>query len=47
MKFKMEEKMKVKNLKTLENIKQAWREIALEKYTKMRSEDFLKEISKW
>ena len=39
--------MEAEDLETLNEIKEAWIEIALGKYTKMRSEDFLKEISKW
>ncbi|MDO8460041.1 MAG: AbrB/MazE/SpoVT family DNA-binding domain-containing protein [Nanoarchaeota archaeon] len=35
------------DLKTLEEIKEAWKEIEAGKYKKLASEDFLKEISKW
>lgn len=35
------------DLRTLEEIKDAWKEIEAGKYKKLSSEDFLKEISKW
>ena len=35
------------DLKTLEDIKEAWEEIEAGKYKKLGSEDFLKEIERW
>ena len=35
------------NLRTLEDIKEAWKEIEAGKYKKLSSKEFLKEIAKW
>ena len=35
------------DLKTLEEIKEAWEEIEAGKYKKLGSDDFLKEIERW
>ncbi len=35
------------DLETIEEIKEAWREIESGKYKKLSSENFLKEIEKW
>lgn len=35
------------DLETIEEIKEAWKEIESGKYKKLSSEDFLKEIEKW
>ena len=35
------------DLRTLAEIKEAWKEIAEGKYKKMKSKDFLNEISRW
>ncbi len=35
------------DLKTLDEIKEAWKEIEAGKYKKLASEDFLKEIAQW
>ena len=35
------------DLKTLDKIKEAWKEIEAGKYKKLASEDFLKEIAQW
>jgi AbrB family looped-hinge helix DNA binding protein len=44
---KIKDPLEEDDLKTLAEIKEAWKEIAEGKYRKMKSEDFLKEISKW
>ena len=44
---KLENPMKEDDLKTLIEIKEAWKEIAAGKYKKMESDEFLKELSKW
>ena len=35
------------DMRTLEEIKESWKEIAANKYKKMSSDEFLREISKW
>ena len=35
------------DLRTLKEIEEAWKEIGEGKFRKMKSDDFLKEISKW
>ena len=44
---KMKNPIEKEDLKTLEEIKEAWKEIAEGKFRKMSSEDFLKEIETW
>ena len=39
--------MEEEDLNTLREIEEAWKEIGEGKFKKMKSEDFLKEISKW
>jgi len=44
---KVENPMEEEDLNTLKEIEDAWKEIGDGKFKKMKSEDFLKEISKW
>ena len=44
---KIENPMEEDDLKTLAEIREAWKEIEEGKFKRMKSEDFLKEISKW
>ena len=44
---KMKDIMEEDDLRTLSEIKEAWKEIAEGKYKRMSSKDFLNEISKW
>jgi len=44
---KVECDLEAENLKTLEEIKEAWGEIRDGKYKKMSGKDFLNEIKKW
>jgi AbrB family looped-hinge helix DNA binding protein len=44
---KVETAMEEEDLRTLSEIKEAWKEIAEGKFKKMKSEDFLNEVSKW
>lgn len=44
---KIDNPMEEEDLRTLSEIKEAWKEIGEGKYKKMDSNSFLKEISKW
>ncbi|MEK6858890.1 MAG: AbrB/MazE/SpoVT family DNA-binding domain-containing protein [Nanoarchaeota archaeon] len=44
---KVKNPMEADDLRTLKEIKEAWKEIAKGKYRKMNKEDFLKEIDTW
>ena len=46
-KIKINNPLEAEDMRTLEEIKESWREIAANKYKKMSSDEFLKEISKW
>lgn len=44
---KVDSELEEEDLRTIAEIKEAWKEIADGKFKKMKSEDFLNEISKW
>jgi AbrB family looped-hinge helix DNA binding protein len=44
---KIENPTEEEDLRTFSEIKKSWKEILEGKFKKMKSEDFLKEISKW
>ncbi|MEK6913342.1 MAG: AbrB/MazE/SpoVT family DNA-binding domain-containing protein [Nanoarchaeota archaeon] len=44
---KIENPTEEEDLRTFSEIKKSWKEISEGKFKKMKSEDFLKEISKW
>ena len=44
---KISDPIEEEDLRTLKEIKEAWKEVAEGKYKKMDSYEFLKEISKW
>ena len=44
---KVDNPMEEEDLNTLREIEEAWKEIGEGKFKKMKSDDFLKEISKW
>lgn len=44
---KIENLTEEEDLRTFSEIKKSWKEIAEGKFKKMKSKDFLKEISKW
>lgn len=44
---KIDSPIEAEDLRTLNEIKEAWKEIAKGQYKKMSSDEFLKEISKW
>jgi len=44
---KIENPTEEEDLRTFSEIKKSWKEIAEGKFKKMKSEDFLEEISKW
>jgi AbrB family looped-hinge helix DNA binding protein len=44
---KIENPIEGEDLRTFSEIKKSWREISEGKFKKMKSEEFLKEISKW
>lgn len=44
---KIENPIEEEDLRTFSEIKDAWREIGGGKFKKMKSNDFIKEISKW
>lgn len=44
---KIETEMEEEDLRSLNEIKEAWKDIAEGRFKKMKSEDFLNEISKW
>ena len=44
---KIDNPLEAEDMRTLEEIKESWKEIAANKYKKMSSDEFLREISKW
>ena len=44
---KVKNPIEADDLRTLKQIKEAWKEIAQGRYKKMSGDDFLKEIEKW